>query len=50
MYCLQKKMTNFKQELKSWNKNHFGDIFQDQYQLENQMKQIQLQIIQQGRT
>jgi hypothetical protein len=34
MYHFQQKLKNFKQHLKDWNKNVFGNIFQAQKDLE----------------
>jgi hypothetical protein len=37
MYRFQHKLKNFKQRLKSWNKQTFGNIFESQQQLKEQM-------------
>ena len=37
-------------EIKRWNKQEFGDIHQEKIRLNEKMKQIQQQIILQGRT
>jgi hypothetical protein len=48
MYRFQQKLKNFKQKLKTWNKQTFGNIFEAQRQLTNQMGTIQSQIWDQG--
>jgi hypothetical protein len=44
MYRLQQKLKNFKQKLKTWNKQTFGNIFEAQKQLMEQMSNVQGQI------
>jgi hypothetical protein len=48
MYKFQRKLKNFKLKLKEWNKNTFGNIFQAQRDLEQQMKTIQQTILAQN--
>ena len=50
MYCFQNKLKKFKQHLKDWNKNVFGNIFQAQKSLEKCMEEIQVQLITEGST
>jgi hypothetical protein len=44
MYRFQQKLKNFKQKLKTWNKQTFGNIFEAQRQLKEQMSIVQSQI------
>jgi hypothetical protein len=44
MYRFQQRLKNLKQHLKSWNKSTFGDIFQAQENLKQQMQTLQQQI------
>jgi hypothetical protein len=48
MYRFQQKLKNFKQKLKAWNKQTFGNIFEAQKKLTDQMGIIQSQIHDQG--
>jgi hypothetical protein len=41
MYRFQQKLKNLKQILKLWNKKTFGNIFDSQKQLSEQMSEIQ---------
>jgi len=41
MYRFQQKLKNLKQTLKLWNKHTFGNIFDSQKQLSEQMGEIQ---------
>jgi hypothetical protein len=50
MYRFQQRLKNLKQHLKSWNKSTFGDIFQAQENLNQQMQILQQQIRLQGLT
>ena len=50
MYKFQQKLKHLKQALKSWNHTHFGNIFDHQKELEQQMKSLQQSIILGGRT
>jgi hypothetical protein len=50
MFHFQQRLKNFKQSLKLWNKQHFGNIFEAQRNLNDQMKLIQIQIRNQGLT
>jgi hypothetical protein len=43
-------LKNFKQQLRQWNKNVFGNIFQDQKALEQKLEEIQREIILTGYT
>jgi hypothetical protein len=48
MYRFQQKLKNFKQKLKTWNKHTFGNIFEAQKKLMDQMGIVQSQIREQG--
>jgi hypothetical protein len=50
MYRFQQKLKNLKQILKIWNKKTFGNIFDSQKKLPEQMGEIQNQIQMQGLT
>jgi hypothetical protein len=50
MYRFQQKLKNLKQTLKLWNKHTFGNIFDSQKQLSEQMGEIRNQIRMQGLT
>jgi hypothetical protein len=50
MYKFQQKLKNLKQKLKSWNKHTFGNIFDSQKELRQQMEEIQRMIRDQGLT
>jgi hypothetical protein len=50
MFRFQQKLKNLKQLIKTWNKQTFGNIFDSQRQLSEQMKTIQTQIRLQGLT
>jgi hypothetical protein len=50
MYRFQQRLKNLKQHLKSWNKSTFGNIFQAQDNLNQQIQSLQQQIRQQGLT
>jgi hypothetical protein len=50
MYRFQQRLKNLKQHLKAWNKATFGNIFQAQENLHQQIQGIQQQIRQQGLT
>jgi len=50
MYKLQQRLKNFKQQLKLWNKNCFGNIFQNIKAIENRMEEIQKTFISGART
>jgi exonuclease III len=50
MYRFQQKLKNLKQTLKSWNRHTFGNIFESQKQLMEQMNEIQCKIREQGFT
>jgi hypothetical protein len=50
MYHFQQRLKNFKQCLKIWNKQNFGNIFEAQRNLNDQMKLLQTQIRNHGLT
>jgi hypothetical protein len=50
MFRFQQKLKNLKQLIKMWNKNTFGNIFDSQRQLSEQMENIQQQIRTSGLT
>jgi hypothetical protein len=50
MYIFQQKINNFKQFLRDWNKNVFGNIFQAQRSIEQCLEEIQKEFILQGPT
>jgi len=50
MYRFQHRLKNIKQHLKAWNKSTFGNIFQAQDNLNQQIQSLQQQIRQQGLT
>jgi exonuclease III len=50
MYRFQQKLKNLKLRLKSWNRHTFGNIFETQKQLTEQMNEIQCKIREQGFT
>ena len=50
MYQFQQKLKHPKQALKSWNRHQFGNIFEHQKVLEQQMRTLQQCIINEGRT
>ena len=50
MYRFQQRLKNLKQHLKTWNKSTFGNIFQAQENLKQQMQTLQQQIRSQGLT
>jgi hypothetical protein len=50
MFRFQQRLKKFKQSLKLWNKQHFGNIFEAQRNLNDQMKLIQIQIRNHGLT
>jgi hypothetical protein len=50
MYRFQQRLKNLKKQLKSWNKSTFGNIFQAQEHLQQQMQTLQHQIRTQGLT
>jgi hypothetical protein len=50
MFRFQQKLKNLKHTLKLWNKHTFGNIFNSQKQLREQLGELQLQIRQQGLT
>jgi exonuclease III len=50
MYRFQQKLKNLKQTLKHWNRHTFGNIFDSQKQLTQQMSDLQHQIREQGLT
>ena len=41
MYRFQQRLKNFKQLLKKWNKNCFGNIFHSIQDIERQLEEIQ---------
>jgi len=49
MFQLQQKLKHLKQALKSWNRTQFGNIFENQKELEQQMTSLQQRIILEGR-
>jgi exonuclease III len=50
MYRFQQRLKNFKQSLKYWNKNSFGNILQDIKDIENKLEEIQKTFISGART
>ena len=48
MYIFQQKLKTIKTNLKQWNKNTFGDIFQAKKYLEEKMANLQLTLIKEG--
>jgi exonuclease III len=50
MYKFQQRLKNFKQSLKHWNKNTFGNIFQSMQDIENNLMEIQRTFISGTRT
>jgi hypothetical protein len=50
MYKFQQRLKNFKQLLKQWNKNNFGNIFQSIRNIESQLVEIQNTFISGSRT
>jgi hypothetical protein len=50
MYRFQQRLKNFKQRLKLWNKQNFGNIFEAQRHLNDQMNLLQMQIRNHGLT
>jgi len=50
MFRFQQKLKNLKHTLKLWNKHTFGNIFDSQNKLREQLGEIQHQIRQQGLT
>jgi ribonuclease HI/exonuclease III len=50
MYRLQQRLKNFKQSLKYWNKNSFGNILQSIKDIENKLEGIQKTFISGART
>jgi len=50
MYKFQQRLKNFKQHLKSWNKNNFGNIHQSLRLIESRLEEIQAIFISGSRT
>jgi hypothetical protein len=50
MYKFQQRLKNFKQRLKHWNKNTFGNIFQGIRDAEHRLAEIQKIFISGART
>lgn len=50
MYQFQQKLKNLKEALKVWNRNQFGNIFENKKKLEQQMSSLQQTIILEERT
>ena len=50
MYPFQQKLWKLKAKLRSWNKEEFGDIFQDKKLLKNKLKEIQWEGMENGYT
>lgn len=50
MHSFQIRLKQLKAEIKRWDRLEFGNIHQDQIQLNEKMKEIQQQIILHGRT
>jgi hypothetical protein len=50
MYCFQQKLKYFKQQVRKWNKEVFGNIFQERKLLEQKLEALQTQAIQIGYT
>ena len=48
MYIFQQKLKTIKINLKRWNKNTFGDIFQAKKELEEKMANLQQSLIKEG--
>jgi hypothetical protein len=50
MYCFQKKLKHFKQQVRKSNKEVFGNIFQERKLPEQKLENLQAQFIQVGHT
>jgi hypothetical protein len=50
MYFFQQKLKHFKQQVCKWNKEVFGNIFQERKSLEQKLENLQAQFIQAGYT
>jgi hypothetical protein len=50
MYCFQQNLKYFKQQVRQWNKEVFGNIFQERKLLEQKLEALQQQAIQTGYT
>jgi exonuclease III len=50
MYCFQQKLKHFKQQVRKWNKEIFGNIFQERKTLEQKLENLQGQFIHAGYT
>jgi exonuclease III len=50
MYCFQQKLKYFKQQVRKWNKEVFGNIFQERKLLEQKLEALQKMAIQTGYT
>jgi len=48
MYSFQQRLKLLKIKLKEWNKNHFGNIFQEKARLERRLEEIQQKGMQEG--
>jgi len=48
MYSFQQRLKRLKAKLKEWNRDHFGNIFQEKARLEKRMEEIQLKGMQEG--
>jgi hypothetical protein len=46
MFCFQQKLKHFKQQVHKWNKEVFGNIFQERKMLEQKLEDLQEKIIQ----
>lgn len=42
MYSFQQRLKSLKAKLKEWNREHFGNIFQEKARLERRLEEIQL--------
>ena len=50
MYFFQQKLKYFKQYVRKWNKEVFGNIFQERKLMEQKLENLQAQFIQAGYT
>ena len=48
MYKFHQQLKVLKDRIKIWNKEEFGNIFEDKHMLENQLKAIQEEVISNG--
>jgi hypothetical protein len=48
MFCFQQRLKNFKHQVHQWNKDVFGNIFQERKALEQKLEDLQDRVIQMG--